>query len=159
MAIVLPIDQREPKFDCLERYEAVASSYYASIQVGECACANRIDDEPAFAWWVKHVIKKRDRIWLSIPMEQYHTRYNGHWTPNSMSDDPTCCTDSLPQPGKNLQESTYNARGHHRVQTALKALHLFTRTLWLGRNDALHKDKDKAAIKIYSAADSAAIRH
>ena len=32
------------------------------IQVAEYAIANRIDDEPAFAWWVPHVIKKRLRV-------------------------------------------------------------------------------------------------
>ena len=32
------------------------------VQVAEYAVANRIADEPAFAWWVKDVIRKRDRI-------------------------------------------------------------------------------------------------
>jgi Reverse transcriptase (RNA-dependent DNA polymerase) len=32
------------------------------VLVAEYAVANRIDDEPAFAWWVHDVIKKRDRI-------------------------------------------------------------------------------------------------
>ena len=32
------------------------------IQVAEYAIANRIDDEPAFAWWVPHIIKKRLRV-------------------------------------------------------------------------------------------------
>jgi hypothetical protein len=32
------------------------------VLVAEYAIANRIDDEPAFAWWVPDVIKKRDRI-------------------------------------------------------------------------------------------------
>ena len=32
------------------------------VQVAEYAIANRIDDEPAFAWWVSHVIKKRLRV-------------------------------------------------------------------------------------------------
>ena len=32
------------------------------VLVAEYAIANRIDDEPAFAWWVPGVIKKRDRI-------------------------------------------------------------------------------------------------
>ena len=32
------------------------------------------------------------------------------------------------------------SRGHHKIQSALKAFHTFTRTMWLGRNDALHKD-------------------
>ncbi len=32
------------------------------VFVAEYAIANQIDDEPAFAWWVHDVIKKRDRI-------------------------------------------------------------------------------------------------
>jgi hypothetical protein len=32
------------------------------VQVAEYAFANKIDDEPAFAWWVPHVIKKRDQV-------------------------------------------------------------------------------------------------
>jgi hypothetical protein len=40
-----------------------------------------------------------------------------------------------------------NPRGHHRNQMALKVLHLFTRTLWLGHNEALHHEKDTAAAK------------
>jgi hypothetical protein len=32
------------------------------VLVTEYAIANRIDDEPAFAWWVHDVLKKRNRI-------------------------------------------------------------------------------------------------
>lgn len=32
------------------------------VQVAEYAKASGIDDEPAFAWWVKHVLRKRERI-------------------------------------------------------------------------------------------------
>ena len=32
------------------------------VLVAEYAVANRIDDEPAFAWWVSGVLKKRDRM-------------------------------------------------------------------------------------------------
>jgi len=32
------------------------------VLVAKYAVANRIDDEPAFAWWVQDVLKKRDRI-------------------------------------------------------------------------------------------------
>jgi hypothetical protein len=32
------------------------------VLVAEYAIANRINDEPAFAWWVPDAIKKRDRI-------------------------------------------------------------------------------------------------
>ena len=29
------------------------------VQLAECAVQNKIDDEPAFAWWVPHTIKKK----------------------------------------------------------------------------------------------------
>jgi hypothetical protein len=32
------------------------------VQLAEYAVANKIDLEPAFAWWVPHVLKKRNRI-------------------------------------------------------------------------------------------------
>ena len=32
------------------------------VQVAEYAVANKILEEPAFAWWARHVLKKRDRI-------------------------------------------------------------------------------------------------
>ena len=32
------------------------------VEVAEYAIGNKIADQPAFIWWVKHVIKKRDRI-------------------------------------------------------------------------------------------------
>ena len=32
------------------------------VQMAEFAVENRLSEEPAFAWWVKHVLKKRDRI-------------------------------------------------------------------------------------------------
>jgi hypothetical protein len=31
------------------------------IEVAEYAVANKIDDEPAFAWWVRDVLKRRER--------------------------------------------------------------------------------------------------
>jgi hypothetical protein len=43
------------------------------ILVAEYAFANRINDEPAFAWWVGDVIKKRDRI-LSKVKTKYWQR-------------------------------------------------------------------------------------
>jgi hypothetical protein len=36
------------------------------VEVADYAKANRIDDEPAFAWWVPHTIKKRERILSKI---------------------------------------------------------------------------------------------
>jgi hypothetical protein len=32
------------------------------IEVAEYAVANRIDQEPAFKWWVPHTLQKRNRI-------------------------------------------------------------------------------------------------
>ena len=32
------------------------------IELAEYAVASQIDDEPAFAWWVPYVLKKRERI-------------------------------------------------------------------------------------------------
>ena len=32
------------------------------VQVAEYAVANKIVEEPAFAWWARHVLRKRDRI-------------------------------------------------------------------------------------------------
>ena len=29
------------------------------VQLAECAVQNKIDDEPAFAWWVPHTTKKK----------------------------------------------------------------------------------------------------
>ena len=48
--------------------------------------------------------------------------------------------------------------GRYRTQKTLTYLHEFTRTIWLGRNDALHRDKETAETIIYSV-ESAEIRH
>jgi hypothetical protein len=32
------------------------------VEVAEYAVANKIDDEPAFAWWVRDVLKRRERV-------------------------------------------------------------------------------------------------
>ena len=43
------------------------------MQTAEIAVAQEIDHELAFSWWVKHVLKKRDRIIASI--RRWQTRY------------------------------------------------------------------------------------
>ena len=43
------------------------------MQTAEFALAQGIEHEPAFNWWVKHVLKKRDRIVASI--RKWQTRY------------------------------------------------------------------------------------
>ena len=43
------------------------------MQTAEFTITQEIDHEPAFNWWVKHVLKKRDRISASI--RKWQTRY------------------------------------------------------------------------------------
>ena len=43
------------------------------VQTARFAVAEEINHEPAFNWWVKHVLKKRNRIIASIRKQQ--TRY------------------------------------------------------------------------------------
>ena len=43
------------------------------MQTADFAVAQGIDHEPAFNWWVKHVLKKRERIIANIRKQQ--TRY------------------------------------------------------------------------------------
>jgi hypothetical protein len=40
------------------------------IQLAEYAVANKIAQEPAFAWWVPYTLKRRDRLIMAI-----NTRY------------------------------------------------------------------------------------
>jgi hypothetical protein len=42
------------------------------VQVADFAKANRIDDEPAFAWWVPDVVKKRERILAKVKAKYWH---------------------------------------------------------------------------------------
>ena len=49
-------------------------------------------------------------------------------------------------------------RGDHRIHTLLQALHTFTRSLWLGRNEALHSTKETTDAVKFNA-DSAEIQH
>ena len=49
-------------------------------------------------------------------------------------------------------------RGNHRIHTTLKALHHFTRSLWLSCNDVLNKQQESILSVRYSA-ESSEIRH
>ena len=46
---------------------------YHPVHTAELAVVQRIDHKTVFNWWVKHVLKKRDRIITSIRKQQ--TRY------------------------------------------------------------------------------------
>jgi hypothetical protein len=43
------------------------------VEVAEYAATNNLHDEPAFSWWVPHVLKKRNRI-LATMTKRYHKR-------------------------------------------------------------------------------------
>jgi hypothetical protein len=45
------------------------------VEVAEYAIANKIDNKPAFAWWVKTVTKKRDRIIAKLQKKYWRTDY------------------------------------------------------------------------------------
>ena len=54
-----------------EKLSDLKESY--PVEVAEYAVNQGIDDEPAFGWWVKHVLKKRNRI-ISAVNKRYHKR-------------------------------------------------------------------------------------
>ena len=60
---------------------------------------------------------------------------------------------------KALDPTEFNTkRGEHRIQMLLTALHTFTRAVWLGRNDALHRTKETTDAIKYTA-ESSEIRY
>jgi hypothetical protein len=45
------------------------------VELAEYAVANRIADEPAFNWWVPHVLKKRNRIISKVKKRYWRTTH------------------------------------------------------------------------------------
>ena len=45
------------------------------IELAEYVVANRINEEPAFAWWVPHVLRKRERILKKAKSRYWRTDY------------------------------------------------------------------------------------
>lgn len=45
------------------------------IEIAEYAVSNRIDDEPAFKWWVPYVIRKRNRIISKVKSKYWRTSH------------------------------------------------------------------------------------
>ena len=41
------------------------------VQLAEYAVGNKISEEPAFAWWVPHTIRKRDRIISKVKLKYW----------------------------------------------------------------------------------------
>jgi hypothetical protein len=54
--------------------------------MAEFAVENRISEEPAFAWWVKHVLKKRDRIISKTQRFWIKTHKYGIRVPNTVKE-------------------------------------------------------------------------
>ena len=51
------------------------------------AVANPIAEEPAFNWWVSHVIRKRNRIISKVKPEYWRTTHKfGIWLPHSIEE-------------------------------------------------------------------------
>ncbi|GFH50498.1 hypothetical protein CTEN210_06974 [Chaetoceros tenuissimus] len=55
------------------KLSALQESY--PVQLAEYAVANRIDHEPAFNWWVKHTLCKRDRIISKVKSKYWRTTH------------------------------------------------------------------------------------
>jgi hypothetical protein len=57
------------------------------VLVAEYAVRNRIEKEPAFVWWVPHVIKKRDRIVAKVKSKYWQrTHKYGIEIPKSVAE-------------------------------------------------------------------------
>lgn len=45
------------------------------VEVAEYAKANKIDEEPAFAWWVHHILRRRNRIVSKVKARYWRTTH------------------------------------------------------------------------------------
>ena len=45
------------------------------VELAEYAIAKKIDDQPAFAWWIPHTIRKRDRIISKVKSKYWRTTH------------------------------------------------------------------------------------
>ena len=58
-----------------------------SVDLAEHAVNNKVDDEPAFAWWVPHAIKKKARVISKIKSKCWQkTHKYGIRIPKSVQD-------------------------------------------------------------------------
>ena len=55
----------------LEKLTDLKESYL--VEVAELAKAQSVEHEPAFDWWVRYILKKRDRI-IAAVNKRYHKR-------------------------------------------------------------------------------------
>ena len=52
------------------------------IELAEYAVANRVDGEPAFKWWCKDVLRKRNRYVAKVKSRHQITTFRGRSTQN-----------------------------------------------------------------------------
>ncbi len=58
-----------------------------AVEVAQYAVANRIDEEPAFDWWVRHLLKKKDRLIKASKRRQVRIGYKfGIKIPNTVEE-------------------------------------------------------------------------
>ena len=68
----------------MEQTEGYKNSY--PVQLAEYGVENRVSEEPAFAWWVKFVSRKRDRIISKTQRHWLKTHKYGILVPNTVEE-------------------------------------------------------------------------
>ena len=66
----------------MEKLKDIKDSY--PVQLAEYAVENRVSEEPAFAWWVKFVLRKRDHIISKTQKHWLKTHNYGICVPNTV---------------------------------------------------------------------------
>ena len=60
---------------------------YNPLEIAEYAISNKLEKEPAFAWWVPHVIKKRNKIISAVDSRvRINNIKNGMIIPTSITE-------------------------------------------------------------------------
>jgi hypothetical protein len=61
--------------------------HFFPVELAEYALVNKIIEEPAFAWWAKHVLRKRDRIIKKVKLRYWdRTHKYGILLPKSVEE-------------------------------------------------------------------------
>ena len=68
----------------MEKLKYIKDSY--PVQLVEYAVENRVLEEPAFVWWVKFVLRKRDRIISKTQRHWLKTHKYGIRVPNKVEE-------------------------------------------------------------------------
>ena len=68
----LLVDRKDGSNSCMKLKDL---KEYSPIEVAEYAVANLIVEEPAFKWWVPHMIRKRNRIISKVKSRYWKTTH------------------------------------------------------------------------------------